>query len=169
MIPWILGWGSGLRIGMQEQRYGPRFWPLTASNHWVRLSGFLSQNDVYLQWLLEAIFNEERYTERTLPDRLAFREFGALMGVGCCDDDDEYLKARAESIMALWEKRLTKMTPENLRPITMVMYSAALLPTGIKQLLYWTMGLKLTLIRSFSEKCLRSRARLLESTMSRRA
>ena len=52
------------------------------------------------------------------------------MGIECYDHD-EYLQARAGSIIALWEERLANTTPHDLRPITLVMYSAALLPTGI--------------------------------------
>ena len=85
---------------------------------------------VSLRGYLEAIFDERRYTERTLPNRLAFREFGALLGVKCYGMNDQCLQARMKSIMTLWEKRMEEMTPEDLRPITMVMYSAALLPTG---------------------------------------
>lgn len=77
--------------------------------------------------------------QRTLRYRLAFREFGALLGLRCFGRD-EYLETRADSIIALWEKRFPEMTSEDLRPITMVMYSAALLPTGMTRLLIsvWT-------------------------------
>ena len=64
-------------------------------------------------------------------DRVAYKEFGTLMGVGCCDED-YYIITRAASIMAMWEKNMKKLVPEDQKPITMVMYCAALLPTGIK-------------------------------------
>lgn len=71
---------------------------------------------------------------RTLRYRLAFREFGALLGLRCYEHDD-YLEARVDAITALWEDRFPEMTPEDLRPITMVMYSASILPTGMTRLL----------------------------------
>jgi hypothetical protein len=88
-------------------------------------------------------------------DRLAFRDFGALVGLGCFDDDDEYLIARAELIMAMWEKRMAKMVPEDLRPITMVMYSAALLPTGKECLVRRSLSLKLTCMAAFRKNAIR--------------
>jgi hypothetical protein len=82
---------------------------------------------------LDKIVNEQCYTATSLRNRLAFREFGALMGVQCYDRD-EHLQARVEPILAMWEERLHDLTPEDLVPITMVMYSAALIPTGIQRL-----------------------------------
>lgn len=84
---------------------------------------------------IEAILDEKRYTERSLRHRLAFREFGALMGLGCYGYDD-YLQSRKESIIGMWEGRMNDLTTEDLVPITMVMYSAALLPTGMRRLLF---------------------------------
>ncbi|KAK9371653.1 uncharacterized protein V1513DRAFT_454995 [Lipomyces chichibuensis] len=80
---------------------------------------------------LHRIFSEERYAERTLVHRLAFREFGALMGIECYGHDD-YLNARAPLILALWEKHIAELTPEDLMPITLVMYASALLPTAFR-------------------------------------
>jgi hypothetical protein len=46
-----------------------------------------------------------------------------------CYDNDEHLESRAESIISMWEERLSDLA-QALMPITMVMYCAALLPTG---------------------------------------
>jgi len=80
---------------------------------------------------LTRIFSEERYTERTLGWRLGFREFGALMGIGCYKHD-EYLQARAALVIDLWKKHVAELTREDLMPITMVMYASALLPTAFR-------------------------------------
>ncbi|OBT60430.1 hypothetical protein VE03_10133 [Pseudogymnoascus sp. 23342-1-I1] len=100
--------------------------------HWY------AEKDQWLEKLgencLEAtkkIFGDEEYKKRTSPHRLAFREFGALMGARCYAYD-EYMEALTDSIIAMWEKLLSK-APEDLRPITMVMYSAALLPTAFQR------------------------------------
>ncbi|KAJ8103723.1 hypothetical protein POJ06DRAFT_6200 [Lipomyces tetrasporus] len=81
---------------------------------------------------LSRIFSEVRYTERALGHRLAFREFGALMGIQCYGHN-EYLLARVPQIMAMWEKNIGALTPEDLMPITMVMYASALLPTAFRK------------------------------------
>jgi hypothetical protein len=52
------------------------------------------------------------------------------MGAKCYADDGD-MSALTDSVIAMWEDVFPTMTAEDLRPITMVMYSAALLPTGI--------------------------------------
>lgn len=80
---------------------------------------------------LNSIFNEEHHTERSLKYRLAFHEFGAIMGAKCYKHD-EYLQARADLILSMWEPHL-EGTMEDLMPITMVMYAAALTPTAFQK------------------------------------
>ena len=48
-----------------------------------------------------------------------------------CYAHDEYIRALTDSIISMWEDKFPSMTPEDLRPITMVMYGAALMPTGM--------------------------------------
>lgn len=62
--------------------------------------------------------------------RLAFREFGTALGIGCYRNSDDYLQSRATEIVTSWEKHIETLTPDELRPITMVMYAAALVPGG---------------------------------------
>ncbi|RDL37529.1 putative l-ascorbic acid binding protein [Venustampulla echinocandica] len=61
--------------------------------------------------------------------RLAFREFGTTLGVKCFSRD-EYLDKRADDVVKFWGDEMTGATPEDLKPITLVMYAAALIPGG---------------------------------------
>lgn len=63
---------------------------------------------------------------------LAFRDFGACLGIGCCDAADSSLKTHAEQLIKAWELDFVQ-TPEELRPITQVMYAAALIPGAFKK------------------------------------
>ncbi|KAK9370585.1 hypothetical protein V1509DRAFT_616239 [Lipomyces kononenkoae] len=81
---------------------------------------------------LHRIFSRDRYTERSLAHRLAFREFGALIGTQCYGHEYS-LQARVPPIMAMWEKYIDELTPEDLKPITMAMYASALLPTAFRK------------------------------------
>jgi len=47
-----------------------------------------------------------------------------------CYKHEEYLQARAGLILNMWEPHLEDETPDDLIPITMAMYAAALIPTG---------------------------------------
>ncbi|KFY43192.1 hypothetical protein V494_02084 [Pseudogymnoascus sp. VKM F-4513 (FW-928)] len=78
-----------------------------------------------------AIFGDERYKTRAVPHRLAFREFGALMGTKCYTNAGGIV-ALADSVIEHWGKFLNE-TEEELKPITMVMYSAALIPTAFQK------------------------------------
>lgn len=64
--------------------------------------------------------------------RLAFRDFGACLGVGCCEPADASLKLHSERLVEQWERAFAQ-TPEELRPITQVMYAAALIPGAFKK------------------------------------
>ncbi|POR38732.1 Vacuolar amino acid transporter 3 [Tolypocladium paradoxum] len=66
---------------------------------------------------------------RGAAQRLAFREFGACLGVACASEDDD-LKERVDAVVEFWERRLEEDSDVELRPISLVMYSAALIPGG---------------------------------------
>jgi len=90
-----------------------------------------------LVWLTGELFNENRYIENDLQFRLAFRDFGTCLGIGCIsgkesiNDDIVDLKIRSDEIMTQWQKHISSsLTPEDLRPITRVMYASALIPGG---------------------------------------
>jgi hypothetical protein len=61
--------------------------------------------------------------------RLAFREFGTCLGIGCYGGDD-YLVERAKAVVKFWEDYMEELMMEDLRPISLVMYAAALIPGG---------------------------------------
>ncbi|KAI1397024.1 hypothetical protein F4819DRAFT_499788 [Hypoxylon fuscum] len=74
-----------------------------------------------------------------LPHRLAFREFGACLGIKCYVDVDtdtndtvqqqyQHLYAGAKAVLDAWEGKLLDAADEDLRPINLVMYAAALIP-----------------------------------------
>ncbi|KAK3940522.1 hypothetical protein QBC46DRAFT_385225 [Diplogelasinospora grovesii] len=67
------------------------------------------------------------FMARSASHRLAFREFGACMGLKVYGVDDE-LAARVDAIVDFWQKYLEKSADEDLRPISLVMYAAALIP-----------------------------------------
>jgi hypothetical protein len=50
------------------------------------------------------------------------------MGIGCYGGDDR-LQEWAAEIVDSWEKHMSQ-TPGDLRPITQVMYAAAIIPGG---------------------------------------
>jgi hypothetical protein len=87
------------------------------------------------------LFEINRYLERNIKFRLAFREFGACMGIECqAEQANEKesavnLKTFSTAIIAAWDPYMElsisdDLTPVDLRPITRVMYAAALIPGG---------------------------------------
>ncbi|KAM6515879.1 hypothetical protein FALCPG4_014086 [Fusarium falciforme] len=64
--------------------------------------------------------------------RLAFREFGACLGVQCVGAD-EPLKSQIDQLMGFWEKHLEQHDRDGLRPISQVMYAAALIPGAFRR------------------------------------
>ncbi|RAH49171.1 uncharacterized protein BO95DRAFT_29258 [Aspergillus brunneoviolaceus CBS 621.78] len=85
------------------------------------------------------LFERRHYLDRDLRARLAFREFGTCLGLQCmaaqASDKDRAveLKAYADRIVECWDPHIwmetgRNATPEELRPITRVMYAAALIP-----------------------------------------
>jgi len=47
-----------------------------------------------------------------------------------CFDGDESLGERVNALLHFWEDYMKKVTVDDLRPITLVMYAAALIPGG---------------------------------------
>jgi hypothetical protein len=76
------------------------------------------------------LFKEKgRTLDRSAPHLLAFREFGTCLGIECYGGD-EYLSSRTAAIVKFWEGYMEEVTADDLRPITLVMYAAALIPGG---------------------------------------
>lgn len=63
--------------------------------------------------------------------RLAFREFGAFLGLECYGIGEE-LRKPLSAVIAFWQSAVEDATDEDLRPITLVMYAAALIPGAFR-------------------------------------
>ncbi|KAE8383606.1 hypothetical protein BDV26DRAFT_251294 [Aspergillus bertholletiae] len=85
------------------------------------------------------LFEVDRCLDRSNKHRLAFREFGTCMGIKCMSEQMSEkesavdLKVYADKILDSWNIYMqnsltTKVTPDDLRPITRVMYASALIP-----------------------------------------
>ncbi|KAF4982754.1 hypothetical protein FZEAL_1707 [Fusarium zealandicum] len=64
--------------------------------------------------------------------RLAFREFGACLGVQCFGGEED-LNSAAEAVVEFWEKNMEQDGEDDLRPISQVMYAAALMPGAFRK------------------------------------
>lgn len=84
------------------------------------------------------LFEINRYLERNIQHRLAFREFGTCVGIQCHAEQTTEkdravdLKVYSDGIIKSWAPYMDlsmsiESTPEDLRPITKVMYASALL------------------------------------------
>lgn len=67
---------------------------------------------------------------RPVAKRLAFREFGACLGISCCDSRPPELQAEVEAVLDFWENHVARGFEEELQPISQVMYAAARNPGG---------------------------------------
>ncbi|KAI2824793.1 hypothetical protein CBS115989_214 [Aspergillus niger] len=83
------------------------------------------------------LFENKRYLQRDPRYRLAFREFGAAMGIRCVAEQQAEkdtavdLKVYADQIVDFWAPYMAGEEEddiEDLRPITQVMYASALIP-----------------------------------------
>ncbi|KAK3333516.1 hypothetical protein B0T19DRAFT_399191 [Cercophora scortea] len=63
--------------------------------------------------------------------RLAFREFGACMGLRCYGVDED-LEQRVGAVIDFWERYFDESMDEDLRPISLVMYAAAVIPGAFR-------------------------------------
>lgn len=87
----------------------------------------LGEKAIRLSW--RVLGEDSGLMKRHASMRLAFREFGACLGISCFRGD-EYLKSRVAAILDFWEGRLKTVPDEDLRPISHVMYSAAVYAGG---------------------------------------
>ncbi|CEJ54316.1 hypothetical protein PMG11_00634 [Penicillium brasilianum] len=85
------------------------------------------------------MFEINRYLERSIKFRLAFREFGTCLGLQCESEQTGEkeravdFKSWADAIIVAWDPYMelstsTGLTPADLRPITRVMFASALIP-----------------------------------------
>lgn len=96
------------------------------------LLGFEATCSADVTWP-ETLFDKEHYLQRPIRSRLAFREFGTILGIQC-NVSEPSLRQSAEVLLTEWEKHMETQTPDDLRPITLVMYAAALVPGGKRRL-----------------------------------
>lgn len=88
--------------------------------------------------MLDDLFEGDRCLDRDIRLRLAFREFGAAMGIRCVAEQEAEkdravdLKVYADRIVDCWTPYMMGAEGEEdeLRPITQVMYASALIPGG---------------------------------------
>jgi len=67
------------------------------------------------------------YLDMPTNRRLAFREYGACLGIGCLAEPDERLRAFRTGLTDTWEE-FRSSTPGDLRAISEVMRAAAFIP-----------------------------------------
>lgn len=90
---------------------------------------------------VDDLFEINRYLERNVKYRLAFREFGTALGAQCQShqstekDRAVDLKNYADAIITAWDPYMeltlgSDLMHDDLRPITRVMYATALVPGG---------------------------------------
>ncbi|RPA86156.1 hypothetical protein BJ508DRAFT_411344 [Ascobolus immersus RN42] len=109
------------------------FW---AKDHWAKEVSKKAYKD------LKKLDKEELNSSISLSHRLAFREFGAALGIKCntANEPEDSLKDKADEIINTWEayglvpkpKKQLGKNEEQLAPITEVMYAAALWPGAFK-------------------------------------
>ena len=71
------------------------------------------------------------YLDTSTNRRLAFREYGTCLGIGCVQEPDDKLQSLRTGIISTWEKYHSS-TPSDLRPISEVMRAAALIPGAFR-------------------------------------
>ena len=72
------------------------------------------------------------YLDVPVSGRLAFRDYGTCLGIGCTFSPGDKLATGRNRIVQTWEKYRSE-TPRDLRPITEVMRAAALIPGAFKK------------------------------------
>lgn len=100
---------------------------------------------------IDELFEIDRYLARNIKYRLAFREFGTSLGISChygksADPERSIdLKTYSDAIIESWEPYMKLslrgdgyLLADDLRPITRVMYSSALIPGGEHPLAFLT-------------------------------
>ncbi|PYI07189.1 hypothetical protein BO78DRAFT_367029 [Aspergillus sclerotiicarbonarius CBS 121057] len=87
------------------------------------------------------LFEKDRYLDQDIRHRLAFREFGAAMGIRCVAEQEADkdravdLKVFADRIVDCWRPYMAGADggEDELTPITQVMYASALMPGAFQR------------------------------------
>ena len=72
------------------------------------------------------------YLDMPTSRRLAFREYGTCLGIGCLEDPDSKIQTYRDRIIRTWEEHRSS-TPGDLRAISEVMRAAAIIPGAFKK------------------------------------
>ena len=75
---------------------------------------------------------DQNYLDIPTSRRLAFREYGSCLGIGCMADPDEKMKTYRDRIIETWEHHRSS-TPGDLRAISENMRAAAIIPGAFKK------------------------------------
>lgn len=75
---------------------------------------------------------DQGYLRTSTSRRLAFREYGTCLGIGCVDDPDAKLQEYRNCIIETWERH-RESTPGDLKAISEVMRAAALIPGAFRK------------------------------------
>jgi len=70
--------------------------------------------------------------QRDTSHRLAFREFGACLGVLCADVENAKLTNDVQSVLSFWEHHVAQGQSDRVQPISKVMYAACRHPGVFK-------------------------------------
>jgi hypothetical protein len=80
--------------------------------------------------MARTMFDEKKgLMARDASRRLAFREFGTCLGLQCYGAGED-LENGVEAVVNFWHHYIEESTDEDLRPISLVMYAATLIPGG---------------------------------------
>ncbi|KAK3302520.1 PrpF protein-domain-containing protein [Chaetomium strumarium] len=84
--------------------------------------------------MARTMFDEKKgLMARDASRRLAFREFGTCLGLQCYGVGED-LEKGVEAVVNFWHHYIEESTDEDLRPISLAMYAAALIPGGEREL-----------------------------------
>jgi hypothetical protein len=101
------------------------------SSHWLAAKeSYFTDLTKQAERQLHKLF-DNGYLEIPTSRRLAFREYGTCLGIGCMEDADDTLQKYRDRIIETWEKHRSS-TPGDLRAISEVMRAAAIIPGAFK-------------------------------------
>lgn len=82
--------------------------------------------------------------QRDPKHRIAFREFGACLGVLCSCAESAKLAEEVDCVLTFWENYVAEVKSDGVQPISKVMYAACRHPGGKLQYMFCLPGVRLT-------------------------
>ena len=102
------------------------------STHWLAdKEPYFTDLQQQAELQLKKLF-EQKYLDTPTSRRLAFREYGTCLGIGCLTDPDNALQQYRDRILEVWEQH-RESTPGDLRAISEVMRAAAIIPGAFQK------------------------------------